>query len=95
MNVYGENQAEVLAGPHVTGKTRVSNCDSIEDVASDVEAVTSAVNLLPALRERGAHCARAVTLPSGAGTIKVSPSLTTSCCPLAQLPLHRRRQREG
>lgn len=72
MSVYGESPAQALARPHISGQARVANCAGIEDAASDVEAGTTATNFLPALNERAAPCARAVTLRSGAGAIKVT-----------------------
>lgn len=68
---YGLSPAKALARPHVSGQAKISDCAGESDFASDVEDGTSAAELVPDLVERGAACARARTLRSGAGAISV------------------------
>ncbi|NBE50937.1 gamma-glutamyltransferase family protein [Streptomyces boluensis] len=69
---YGEDPAKAISRPHVSGQARVANCAGVPDVASDVEAGTSAESLLPALKQRRHPCARATTLRSGLAAVGVT-----------------------
>lgn len=68
---YGMDPQEALDRPHVSGQTSSGECSGREDVRSDVEEGTDAVELLPRLVDKGHPCAEATELRSGATAIEV------------------------
>lgn len=71
IEAYDLSPAQALALPHLSGQTRIINCDGRLDYALEVESGTEAESVLPNLRQCGAACAQKAILHRGTGAISV------------------------